>query len=147
AILPIFDSKNEFEFRKNYLAIQKIENILRCKIGVTVGKKAAHKNELHESYLSAQQIYPYLCLMPESIVRHEKIILRTGAPTHCTTEEQAQLTSILLDDDPIALKQWISSYINRHLSHSQYTLDSLEAAMQFIVTVTNQWLDRALQAI
>jgi len=147
AILPIFDSSNEFEFRKNYIAVQKIEAMLRCKIGVTVGKKVSHLEDLHHSYLSAETIYPYLGLMPYSIICYEDIILRTGAPTPCTVEEQAQLISILLEDDPIALKLWITSFIQNHLSHPQFTLDSLEASMQFIVTVVNQWLDRALQAI
>src|SRR5690606_20005315 len=52
AIVPIYDTKQHFDSKK--IAIQKIEEMLRCHIRVTVGKQAPLQN-LHESYLSSEQ--------------------------------------------------------------------------------------------
>src|SRR5690606_10316506 len=103
-ILPIYNTKQHFSSKR--IAIQKIEEMLRCHIRVTVGKQVSLQN-LHESYLSSEQLFPYLFLIKEPIITYENITLRTGIGTDCTPAEQAQLTTILLEDDPITLKQWI----------------------------------------
>lgn len=146
-ILPILNSTSDSEYQNYFEAIHKIEKTLRCTIGITVGKYVADKDDLHESFESAEHLIPYLGLMPQSIVVYDNLMLRQGAPIDCSSNEQLELITILIDDDSIALNQWINSYINGHLNHPQFTLDSLEAAMQFVVTIVNQWLSRALHTI
>lgn len=146
-ILPILVQNSQHEHQQYVKVIQKIEKTLRCTIGITVGKIVQNRESLHESFESSHNLLPYLGLMPQSIVIYDDIILRHGAPIDCTPHDQLQIITILIDDDSIALNQWVKQYINDHLNQPQFTLDSLEAAMQFVVTIVNQWLNRALQAI
>jgi len=147
AILPTYATANASERYSNEQSLLKVEKMLRCQLSVTVGQVVESIANLHQSYETALQIEPYHGLIEDSIIHYDQILLRAGAPTTCTSEDEQQLTTILLEDDPLDLKQWIHRYIRQHLEHPQFTLDSLESAMQYIVSVVNQWLARAQQAI
>ncbi|MEK4248899.1 helix-turn-helix domain-containing protein [Paenibacillus sp. FSL W7-1287] len=141
------ERERELKLRRNEQAVMKIKSMLRCQLNVTIGQLVHDKVHLHDSYQSALHIEPYHRLINDSIIRYDDMLLRAGAPTTCTAGHEHQLITILLEDDPLSLKTWVNDYIQQHLAHPQFTLDSLEAAMQHVVTIVNQWLTRAQQAI
>lgn len=145
-VVPIKKNDAAFENQRRQAAIFKIEKLLRCTMFTAVGKAVNKPEQLHESYISAQEIFPYRGLIHESVIVYDQMSLRKGALTVCTQDEEFQLTQILLEDDPLALKDWVHDYVQKHLDDPQFTLDSLETTLQVIVTVVNQWLSR-VQAI
>lgn len=142
AIVPVKNNDDFFEFQRRQAVLLKIESLLRCTMFTVVGKAVTNPEQLHESYVSAQEIFPYRGLLSESILLYEEMSLRKGALTACTQEEELRLTQILLEDDPLALKNWVHHYIEKHLIDPQFTLDSLETTLQAVVTIVNQWLSR-----
>jgi two-component system response regulator YesN len=126
--------------------ICKIERLLNCKLFVAVGKPVEQLQQLHESYAAADEAFGYKCLIGENILDYAEIMMRKGSKTVCTHEEELELSSILLEDNPVALKSWVQRMLHEQLEDRQMTLESLEALVHSIALSAHRWLERVMAA-
>ncbi|TDF96635.1 response regulator transcription factor [Paenibacillus piri] len=125
---------------------QKIERLLTCSLFAALGKRVKNKEELHDSYVSADAAFGYKALISDSLCDYADIVQRKGGKTVCTHEEELELSSILLEDDPVALKSWVARLIQEQLDDPQMTRESLEALIHSAAVAARRWLNRVLAA-
>jgi two-component system response regulator YesN len=125
---------------------QKIERLLKCKLYAAFGTPVQQPEHMHESYTTASDAFNYKTLISESIWLYEDIVKRKGGKTVCTHEEELELSSILLEDDSVALKGWVQRFIQVQLEDPQVTLESLEALVHSVAISAHRWLERVMTA-
>jgi two-component system response regulator YesN len=140
------DSGAEESGRQLRSVFQKIERLLKCKLFAALGKRVKLKEEIHESFLTADAAFGYKALIPGSVCDYADIVQRKGGKTVCTHEEELELSSILLEDDPVALKGWVKGLIQEQLEDPQMTQASLEALIHSAAIAAHRWLERVLAA-
>ncbi len=126
---------------------EKIEQLLKCEITAVAGIPVEDIGELYTSYATAKEAFGYRRLMNQKQWAYADIANRNGGKTVCTSEEEKELSSILLDDDPMVLKSWVHRYVEELLTDPDVTPQSLQAAVQSVVITAHRWLDRVLSAI
>lgn len=127
--------------------IEKIERLLKCKLLVVTGKTVEGPDRWHDSYLTAAAAYRYKPLLKQTQWEYSDINHRKGGKTICTSEEEKELSSKLLEDDPIALKAWVQRYIQELLEDPEVTPQSFEASIQSVAMAAHRWIERVLVAI
>ncbi|OXM85993.1 response regulator transcription factor [Paenibacillus rigui] len=125
---------------------QKIERLLKCKLFAALGQRVSRKEELHASFLTADAAFGYQALIPDSVCDYTDIVQRRGGKTVCTHEEELELSSILLENDPVALKGWVKRLVQEQLEDPQMTQESLEALIHSAAIAAHRWLARVLAA-
>lgn len=133
------------DFQPDQFICHKIERLLKCTLYAAAGVSVTDVQELHESYSSADYATGYQSFLPKKSWSYEEIKQRTGGKTICTREEEQRLAVILLDNDVVALKNWVQQYIQELMDDPQLTLQSLAAAIQSVTIVSQRWLDRLLK--
>ncbi|MFD0676689.1 MULTISPECIES: response regulator [unclassified Paenibacillus] len=126
--------------------IGKIERLLKCKLFVAVGKPVEQLRQLHESYTTASEAFGYKSLIGDSMLNYADIMQRKGGKTVCSHEEELELSSILLEDNPVALKGWVQRMLHEQLEDPQMTLESMEALVHSIALTAHRWLQRVMTA-
>lgn len=124
----------------------KIERLLKCRLYCAAGLPVERPEAIHESYRTADRAFGYKSLVDESFWNYADIMQRKGGKTVCTHEEELELSAILLENDPVALKQWVQRVVQAQLDDPQMTIDSLEALVHAIAIVAHRWLERVLSA-
>ncbi|MBN2982118.1 MULTISPECIES: helix-turn-helix domain-containing protein [Cohnella] len=142
AAVPIDPARKEFEHSQHYSALAKIERLLKCRIFAAAGLPVDRPERLHESYVAADRVFGYKGLIPDNRVEYEAFIRRKGGKTSCSYEEELELSAILLEDDPLALKGWVQTYIQARLEDPEFTLESLEASLHSAAAAAGRWLER-----
>lgn len=133
------------DFQHDLFICHKIERLLKCTLYVAVGVSVKYPEELHESYISAEYTIGYKSFMPIKIWSYHDIKHRIGGKSICTREEEQSLSTILLENDVVALKNWVQQYIQELMDDPQLTLESLAAAIQSVTIVSQRWLERLLK--
>ncbi|WP_248927728.1 response regulator transcription factor [Paenibacillus hamazuiensis] len=131
---------------RRQFAFQKIERLLKCELFVAAGLRVDRPDKLHESYEAADEAFGYKALSGDKLCFYEDIAKRKGGKTVCTYEEELELSSIMLDDDPVALKGWTMEFMRQLLADPEVTRKSLEAAVQSVVIAAHRWLERVLES-
>ncbi|CAG7655873.1 helix-turn-helix domain-containing protein [Paenibacillus allorhizosphaerae] len=126
--------------------MDKIERMLKCSLFVAAGMPVEKPEQLPESYAAADYAFGYRALLKEKMVEYTAVRQRIGGKTVCTHEEELELSSILLDNDAIALKEWVGRYIQSQLDDPQMTLESLEASVRSVAVSAHRWLERVMSA-
>lgn len=146
-IVAISMGKLESEKQMRRVIFEKISRLLKCQLTVVAGQQIDYPSQWHESYLTAVTAKSYQSLLEQNQWEYEDIKHRKGGTTVCSYEEEMELSLQLLEDDPIALKLWVQSYINHLLDDPEVTPQSLESAIQSVVIAAHRWIDRVLSAI
>lgn len=126
--------------------LPKIEELLKCTVFAAVGVPVERLAQCRESYETAEEAFAYKGLLGKRICLYEEIRQRKGGKTVCTHEEELELSAILLDNDLVALKNWVQRYIGAQLDDPQTTIESLEASAHSAALSAHRWLERALSA-
>jgi len=121
-------------------AVEKIEKLLKCKLFVAVGTPAEDASALHRSYATAEQAFGYKGLIRESICRFADIADRRGKRSTFAGKEEVELNSILLEDDSVALKEWVQRFVHELMEGGQFTLESLEASIHAVAISAQRWI-------
>ncbi|MFH5182875.1 helix-turn-helix domain-containing protein [Paenibacillus sp. TAB 01] len=147
-IIAAFAADRGAEETKRHLrsVFHKIEQLLKCSLFAALGRRVERKEELHDSYVTAAAAFGYKTLIAESLCDFADIVQRKGGKTVCTHEEELELSSILLEDDPVALKGWVNRLLQAQLEDPQMTLASMEALIHSAVIAAHRWLERVLTA-
>lgn len=127
-------------------ALNKIEQLLKCKVWLSLGEQVHQGEDLHKSYTTADYAFSYKPILEKSILDYSDITLRKGGKTVCTHEEELELSAILLEDDSIALKGWVQRYMQPELDDPQMTIESLESMIRSAALSAHRWLERVLTA-
>ncbi|MBB6732473.1 response regulator transcription factor [Cohnella zeiphila] len=127
-------------------AFAKIERVLKCKLTVVFGTEAKHPRELHASYAAADEAFGFKPLMKPAVWSFDDVRHRQGGQSVCTAEEEKELSSLLLENDPMRLKAWAQTYARALAEDAEATPATFEAALQSVVIAAHRWLDRALAA-
>lgn len=127
-------------------AKQKIERLLKCKVSISIGEVVHQQSDLYKSYVTADYAFSYKHHLDESILVYTDIVGRKGGKTVCTYEEELELSSILLDDDSVALKNWVQRYLQSELIDPHMTIESLESLVRSAALSAHRWLERVLTA-
>ncbi|WP_159888240.1 response regulator transcription factor [Paenibacillus puerhi] len=126
--------------------LAKIERQLKCSLFIACGDTVSSSAELHHSFTTADYVYGYKGLLGKSMLEYARIVKRQGGKTVCTQEEEQQLSSILLEDDPVLLKAWVKRYVQEQLEDPDMTLESLESLIRSAALSAHRWLERVLTA-
>lgn len=146
-IAVIRSSESGFALQIQRSVYEKIEQLLKCDIIAVAGKPVVDVEELHVSFTTASEAYEYRRLMNRKQWTYADISERKGGKMVCTAEEEKELSTILLDNDPMVLKSWVHRYVEQLLADPEVTPRSLQAAVQSVVIAAHRWLDRVLTAI
>ncbi|ALS26416.1 two-component system response regulator [Paenibacillus sp. 32O-W] len=122
--------------------IASIERLLKCKAFAAVGKTVTEARELHESYRTAEQAYGYKGLIDDPICRYWAIKDRKGKQAVFTGKEEVELYGILLEDDSVALKEWVHRFVHELTDGDEFTLESLEASMHAVAISAQRWIEK-----
>ncbi|MUG45926.1 response regulator [Paenibacillus woosongensis] len=127
--------------------IRHIESMMKCTLFVAAGEQVFELEKLHESYLTADEAFGYQMIIDSKMCSYEEIKRRKGGKTVCTYEEEIELSAILLEGDPVALKSWVRRFIKEQRQDPQATLESLSACLHSVAIAAHRWLERVLTAI
>ncbi len=122
--------------------ITKMERLLKSKLTLAAGREVQRTEDLHLSYRDAVVTLEYQPFMKKSYWMYEEITGRRGGRMICTLEEENQLSAVLVEDDPIALKQWVEQIIGQLADDPEATPQSLEVAIRSILIAAHRWLNR-----
>lgn len=127
-------------------ALDKIERLLKCRVCLSIGKPVHRAEDLHDSYTTAEYAHSYKPILEKPILDYSDIAVRKGGKTVCSHEEELELSAILLENDSIALKNWVHRYIHPELEDPQMTIESLKSLTRSAALSAHRWLDRVLAA-
>jgi two-component system response regulator YesN len=139
-------SGSENGFAHLRFIFQKIERLLKCKLFAAFGTVVQHPDQIHQSYTTANEAFSYKMLINERIWQYGDIVKRKGGKTFNTHDEEIELSSILLEDDTVALKSWVQRFIQMHMEDPEVTVESLEALIHSVAISANRWLERVVTA-
>jgi two-component system response regulator YesN len=122
--------------------ILRIARLLKCKLFAASGIAVDRIEDLHQSYQTAVAAIAYQAFLKQSYWEYADIEGRKGGRMVCTLDEEKELASILLEDDPIALKLWVQQVIDQFIADPEATPVTLEAAIRSISIAAHRWLDR-----
>jgi two-component system response regulator YesN len=125
---------------------EKIERLLKCRLTVVFGSDVDHPRRLHASYEAADAAFAFKPLLQSPQWSFEDVRHRRGGKSVCTAEEERELSSILLENDPMRLNAWVQQYVGGLLGDPEATPGTFEAAWQSVVIAAHRWLDRVLAA-
>lgn len=146
-IMAVLMKEKEWVKTLQHSVYEKIERLLKCKLVVVTGLAVESPEQWHSSYVAAAEASRYRPLIKNKIWDYSDIACRKGGKTICTVEEEKELSSKLLEDDPIALKAWVQQYIEGLLNDPDVTPESLEAAIQSVAIAALRWLERVKAAL
>jgi two-component system response regulator YesN len=121
----------------------KIERLLKCRLTIAVGEPAERPELLHRSYESADYAFAYKGLVKTPVLDIAELRLRKGGKRVLTHGEELELSSLLLQNDQVALNGWVQRLLQERLDDPQMTLESLEASLHSVVGSAHRWLQRA----
>jgi two-component system response regulator YesN len=139
-----WDSFNENDKQHPRFIFQKIERLLKCKLFVAFGQSVTSPVMIHKSYTTANDAFTYKSLVNDNILVYEDIVQRRGGKMVCSHEEEMELSSILLEDDPVALKVWVQRLVQEQLDDPQVTMETLEALLHSVAISAHRWLERVM---
>ncbi|QOS78214.1 helix-turn-helix domain-containing protein [Paenibacillus sp. JNUCC31] len=142
--LPL--NKQEFQFTLG-IALNRIEQLLKCTLRAAVGLPCREIDHLHESYRTASMAYRYHGLLEDKIWKYEDVMHRKGGKTVLHHEEETTLGTILLDNDSIMLTTWIQELIAELMLDPEVTPESFDACLHSVVNAGQRWLIRTMRAI
>lgn len=125
----------------------KIESVLKCKLTIVWGKPVNLPVELHISYETAELAFGFKQLLTATEWEFADIEHRRGGKTVCNYEDEKELSSLLLEGDPLALKRWAQQFIQLLLEDAEVTPQSLEASVQSASFAAQRWLNRVAESI
>lgn len=125
----------------------KIESVLKCKLTIVWGKPVHLPVELHISYETAEIAFGFKQLLTAIEWEFADIEHRRGGKTVCNYEDEKELSSLLLEGDPLALKRWVQQFIQLLLEDTEVTPQSLEASVQSASFAAHRWLNRVAESI
>ncbi len=146
-VLVVPASSGEPDRRQRIAELSRLEKTLNCSLLVAGGLEKADPRHMPESYATALEAIRYKPLMNATIWDYADIADRKGGKTVCTREDEKELSAILLEDDPIALKRWAGDYIEAHLREADTTPQSIQASLQSVALAAHRWLERIVSAI
>ncbi|TBL75740.1 response regulator [Paenibacillus thalictri] len=126
--------------------LQKIKSLLKCRLHIAIGKTVRRREQLHDAYRAADYAFSYKTVLDQPVLMFADIAARKGGKTVCTQDEEHELSAILLEDDSVALKNWVISYVQPELDNPQTTIDSLESLVHSAALSAHRWLERAVSA-
>ncbi len=137
-----FSTLEQQQLRSNLL---KIESVLKCKLTIIGGKPVDHMTHIHESFLTAELAFAFKPLLTSrEWWDYADIEHRKGGKTVCSYEDEKELSSILLEGDPLALKRWVQLYIQTLSDEPEVTPQSFEASVQSASFAAHRWLNRVI---
>ena len=129
--------------KQHYRSVfEKVERVLKCRLIVIAGNRVESVEQLHASFLAAEETYRYRRLMRTCYWEYDDIRNRTGGKSMCTVDEEKDLAAILLEGNPLTLKHWVHSYIQALLDDDNCTPQSFEGAVQSVALSARRWLER-----
>lgn len=124
--------------------LDKIERLLKCSLRVAGGTVATEPGQLHTSYEAAADAIRYKGLLDRPVWDYDDIKDRKGGMKLCSQEEEQDLISILLQNDPVALRSWVQHYLHARVEDPETTVETLEASLQSAQSCGIRWLQRVL---
>ncbi|MFB9279494.1 helix-turn-helix domain-containing protein [Cohnella cellulosilytica] len=144
-VVPASSGEPDRQRRRGEFA--RLEKTLNCNLVVAGGLVKANPQQLRDSYATALEALRFKPLMNAALWEYADIADRKGGKTVCTQEEEKELSAILLEDDPIALKRWAGGYIEAHLRDTDTTPQTLQASLQSVALAAHRWLERIVSAV
>ncbi|WJH34925.1 response regulator [Paenibacillus sp. CC-CFT747] len=124
----------------------RIERLLKARLYGGAGPVVQGPRELPFSYAGAVSAFRYPLLLGRRLVGASDIRDRKGGRTVCSHAEELSLSSILLEDDPVALKSWVQQYVEERIADPDMTVESLEASVRSAGLSAHRWLERVMEA-
>ncbi|WNQ10158.1 response regulator [Paenibacillus aurantius] len=124
----------------------RIERLLKARLYAGAGPVVQGPRELSISYAGAVSAFRYPLLLGRRLVEASDIRDRKGGRTVCSHAEELSLSSILLEDDPVALKSWVQQYVEERIADPDMTVESLEASVRSAGLSAHRWLERVMEA-
>ncbi len=129
------------QLRSNFI---KIESVLKCKLTITRGKPVDHIDQIHDSYLTADLAFGFKPLLAVDDWEYADIMHRKGGKTVCSYEDEKELSTILLEGDPLALKRCVQQFIQALADDPEVTPQSFEASVKSASFAAHRWLNRVV---
>lgn len=127
--------------------LEHIERRLKCKLFAAAGSVVNDCQGLRLSYTEAIMAMSFKGITTEeSFLTYDAVKDRAGGRTVCTQEEEAQLTALFQEGDPIKLNGWVEQLVAELLDDPAATPNSLQAFRHSVVISAHRWVERVLKA-
>ncbi|MEX1029063.1 MAG: response regulator [Paenibacillaceae bacterium] len=146
-VIVVKSGQTQLEQQQLRASFLKIESALKCKLWMIWGKPVNLLVDLHTSYETAELASGFKHLLNKSEWEYADIEHRKGGKTVCNYEDEKELSSILLEGDPMALKRWVQQYIQVLMADPEVTPQSVEASLQSVSFAAQRWLNRVVESI
>ncbi|WP_059042382.1 response regulator transcription factor [Paenibacillus rubinfantis] len=128
--------------------LERIENLLNCRLRLAAGIAVEEADQVHQSYLTAAAAFAYHDLLPGvKLLDYREVAERKGGRTVLSQEEENGLGSILLEQDPMALRAWTHRLADELAADPECTPESYQACLQSAAVAAHRWLERTLRAL
>lgn len=128
--------------------LERMENLLNCRLRLASGAVVNDPDQVHRSYVTAAAAFAYRDLLPgRKLLDYREIADRKGGRTVLTQEEENGLGSILLEQDPMALRAWTHRLADELAKDPECTPESYQACLQSAAVAAHRWLERTLRAL
>ncbi|WP_282940274.1 response regulator [Paenibacillus sp. RC67] len=125
-------------------ALLRVEQTLKCTVYAAVGCSVNDYGELKMSYLEAEHVFTFRGLVGErGLYTIEEVKDRKGGRTVCSQKEEAELSAILMSNNPTELRHWVNQKVRSQMENDTVTAVSLQAFLQSILLSGHRWLERA----
>ncbi|MDF2926017.1 MAG: two-component system response regulator [Paenibacillaceae bacterium] len=122
--------------------LEKIEQLLKCRLFAAAGISVDDPAKLHESYQTADYTFGYKGLLDLQFCDYSQVEHRKGGKPVCGYKDELKLFAILLADEPLSLKEWVDGFVGGQLRDQQMTRQSLESFISSVVLAAFRWLER-----
>jgi two-component system response regulator YesN len=130
-----------------HTSVHKVESVLKCKLLLVMGEPVMHINDIHSSYKTADIASEFKPFFNKSEWEYADVVLRKGGKSVCSMEDEKELSSILLEGDPLLLKRWVQQFIQSLIVEPEVTPQSFDAAIQSVSFAAQRWLSRVVESI
>lgn len=141
-IVVAVETTGEAGIRYYRPALEKIGQLLKCKLFAAAGLPVEDPLALHQSYRTADHTFGYKGLLDLQYCDYAQVEHRKGGKPVCGYKDELRLFAILLEDEPLLLKEWVDEFLGSQLTDPQMTRQSLESSMVSVVLSAFRWLER-----
>ncbi|WP_028549551.1 response regulator [Paenibacillus sp. UNC451MF] len=122
----------------------RVEQTLKCSVYAALGCTVNDYAELKSSYIEAEHVFSFRGLAGvRGLYSIQEVKDRKGGRTVCSQKEEAELSAILMSNNPTELRHWVNQKVRSQMEDSSVTAASFQAYLQSILLSGHRWLDRA----
>lgn len=125
-------------------ALLRVEQTLKCTVYAAIGCTVRDYAGLKQSYQEAEHVFSFRGLAGErGLYSIDDVKDRKGGRTVCSQKEEAELSAILMSNNPTELRHWVNQKVRLQMEDETVTAISLQAFLQSILLSGHRWLERA----